>query len=145
LWELRQQQSDLNESVAAYERGFHVKQDYYNGINLAFLLDLRGLMALKAGQRNEGIADTILARRIRQDVIRYTEPTVDTDLTDEKRYWAIATLWEAAVGLGNGGEAQKWESQARTLKVPGWMVESTEQQLGKIQTTLAAVAQLNAP
>ncbi len=144
LWELRHQQSDLNESVAAYERGFYVKQDYYNGINLAFLLNLRGLMALKAGQRNEGIADTILARRIRQDVIRYTEPTLTTDVTDEKRYWAVATLWEAAVGLGNSVEAQKWEKQARALKVPGWMVESTERQIGTIQTTLAEITQLSA-
>jgi hypothetical protein len=49
---------DLNESIDAYARGFHLKQDYYNGINLAFLLELRALTALKAGERDEGITDS---------------------------------------------------------------------------------------
>lgn len=144
LWELKHQESDLNESIVAYERGFHVKQDYYNGINLAFLLDLRGLRALRAGQRNEGIADTVQAGRIRRDVIRYTEPVLSSDQTDIKRYWAVATLWEAAAGLGNNIEAQKWESQARTLKVPAWMVDTTVRQISASQAMLVEIGQLSA-
>lgn len=143
LWDLSGQQSDLNESIAAYERGFYVKQDYYNGINLALLLDLRGLITLKAGQRDEGIADVVQARRIRRDVIRYAEQTLVKDMTDDKRYWVVATLWEAAVGLGHKVEAQKWENQARALKVPNWMIETTENQIRSSQARLLEIAQLN--
>jgi len=144
LWELKQQESDLNESIAAYERGFYVKQDYYNGINLAFLLDRRGLIALRAGRRNEGIADTVQASRIRRDVIRYTEPVLRSDQTDIKRYWVIATLWEAAAGLGDNVEAQKWEAQVRALKVPAWMVDTTVSQISSSQAMLVEIGQLSA-
>lgn len=144
LWDLKQQESDLNESIAAYKRGFSVKQDYYNGINLAFLLDRRGLMALKAGQRDEGVADTVLARRIRRDVIRYAEQVLATEMRDEKRYWVLATLWEAAVGLNDNGGIQKWGAEARAQKVPAWMVETTVRQIGEVQANLVEIAQRRA-
>lgn len=144
LWELKRQEADLNESIAAYERGFSVKQDYYNGINLAFLLDLRGLQALKLGHRDEGVTDTVLARRIRRDAIRYAEQALDSELTNEKRYWVIATLWEAAVGLDDNGGIQKWEAEARALKAPAWMVDTTVQQIRAVQATLAEIIQRRA-
>lgn len=143
LWELNHQDADLNESIAAYERGFYVKQDYYNGINLAFLLDLRSLSALKSGRRDEAVADTVQARRIRRDVMRYAEQALANEMTNEKRYWVLATLWEAAVGLDENGGAEKWEAQARGLKVPAWMVETTERQIRSGQATLAEIAQLS--
>lgn len=144
LWELKRQDSDLNESIAAYERGFSLKQDYYNGINLAFLLDLRGLRALKVGQRDEGVADTVLARRIRRDVIRYAEQALGDEMTNEKRYWVVATLWEAAVGLDDNEGVRKWGAEARALKVPAWMVETTVRQIGVVQATLVDIAQQRA-
>lgn len=144
LWELKRQEADLNESIGAYERGFSIKQDYYNGINLAFLQDLRGLQALKVGQRDEGVADTVLARRIRRDVIRYAEQALAHEMTNEKRYWVIATLWEAAVGLDDNGGIQKWEAEARALKVPDWMVDTTVQQIGAVRSTLAEITQRRA-
>lgn len=144
LWDLRHQQPDLDESIAAYERGFYVKQDYYNGINLAFLLDLRGLNALRAGQRDEGMADAVQARRIRRDVIRYAGQALgkDKDMADDKRYWIVATLWEAAAGLGDTSEMQQHEAEARALKVPAWMLETTEGQIRAVQAMLAEIAQL---
>lgn len=142
LWDLKHQDSDLSESIGAYERGFYVKQDYYNGINLAFLLDLRALNALKAGQRDEGVADAIQARRIRRDVIRYAEQALTKDMADDKRYWVVATLWEAAVALADVATAKNREAQARALNVPAWMIESTEDQIQSIQSMLAEIAQL---
>lgn len=142
LWDLRHQDADLSESIAAYERGFYVKQDYYNGINLAYLLNLRALNALKAGQRDEGIADAVQAKRTRRDVIRYAEPILAKDMTDDKRYWVLATLWEAAVGLEEAADVQKWETQARALQVPDWMFESTEGQIRSLQEILAEITRL---
>jgi len=142
LWDLRHQDADLSESIAAYERGFYVKQDYYNGINLAYLLNLRALNALKAGQRDEGIADAVQARRTRREVIRYAEPILSKDMTDDKRYWVLATLWEAAVGLEDAAGVQKWETQARALPVPDWMFETTEGQISSLQAILAQIARV---
>src|SRR5262249_38060158 len=41
LWDLERDPATLDASIEAYERGFYLKQDYYNGINLAFLYNVR--------------------------------------------------------------------------------------------------------
>jgi len=142
LWDIQHRNADLSESIDAYSRGFQLKQDYYNGINLAFLLELRALVALKAGERDEGIADSILARRTRREVIKFAEPLSNNDYGDEKRYWILATLWEAAAGLGDQAASDKWAAQARALMVADWMLETTRNQIQAIQTTRAAIAKL---
>ena len=141
-WEITHLERDLNESIEAYARGFHLKQDYYNGINLAFLLEVRALTALKAGDRDEGITDSVLARRTRQEVIKYAEPMIDKDYGVERRYWILATLWEAAAGLGDTLAAEKWAAQARALKMADWMTESTQTQIQKILDLQAEIARL---
>lgn len=133
LWELKARPEDLAEAIAGYERGFYLKQDYYNGINLAFLLDLRAVEFLKAGQRDEAIADSVQARRVRRDVLRYAAPLLTrTDDDPIKRYWVVATLWEAAIGLGDTTEAARWEAAAKALAVPGWMHETRADQGAKL-------------
>ena len=141
-WELDARPEDLSEAIAGYERGFYLKQDYYNGINLAFLLELRALTELKAGNRDEGITDSILARRTRQEVIKYAEPLIDKDFGAERRYWILATLWEATAGLGDTLAAEKWAAQARALKMADWMTESTQTQIQSILALQAEIARL---
>ena len=134
LWELKGQPKDLGEAIGGYERGFYLKQDWYNGINLAFLLDLRALASLKAGNKDEAVADTVQAKRVRRDVIRYATPMLERDSGDpKKRFWVVATLWEAALGLGDGAEAARWDAEAKTLVVPAWMQETRLEQGNKLQ------------
>ena len=68
LWDLTNERVHLDEAIAAYERGFYLKQDYYNGINLAFLLNVRAALDEKSGDRAEAITDFITARRVRRQV-----------------------------------------------------------------------------
>jgi len=134
LWELKGRPEDLAEAIGAYERGFNLKQDWYNGINLAFLLDLRALESLKAGTKDEAIADTVQAKRVRRDVIRYATPILGQESGDpKKRFWVVATLWEAALGLGESAEAARWDAEAKTLAVPAWMQETRLEQGSKLQ------------
>jgi tetratricopeptide (TPR) repeat protein len=70
IWEECGDSQSLDESIAAYERGFYLKQDHYNGINLAYLLNLRSVEALKTGNKDEAIADFVIANRVRREVIR---------------------------------------------------------------------------
>ena len=134
LWELKGQPKDLGEAIGGYERGFYLKQDWYNGINLAFLLDLRALESLKAGNKDEAVADAVQAKRVRRDVIRYATPMLGQESGDpKKRFWVVATLWEAALGLGDGAEAARWDAEAKTLVVPAWMQETRVEQGNKLQ------------
>lgn len=143
LWEERREPQHLDAAVGAYERGFYLKQDYYTGINFAFMLNVRAAEHQAAGRAGEAIADYVLARRVRREVSRYCEAALAAARRAEPRradqeYWIVATLWEAAVGLEDDVTARRWQEEARGLATTPWMVDSTVSQLAKLQTLLAA-------
>ncbi len=134
LWELDEKWPDLDGAVASYERGFFLKQDHYNGINLAFLLDLRSVHHLRANRTDEAIADAVNARRIRKEVLRYTQASLANAPADPaKRFWIVASLWEAARGLGDTAAAEEWGRQLDAMPVPGWMQETRREQWTKLE------------
>ena len=61
-----QNREDLDESVKAYARGYYIRNDYYNGINYAFMLDVRA----SCSDGDEALVDRLLARRVRKDVLK---------------------------------------------------------------------------
>ncbi|MBU2569550.1 MAG: DUF4071 domain-containing protein [Gammaproteobacteria bacterium] len=142
MWEECGRLACLEESISAYERGFYLKQDHYNGINLAFLLNVRSLQALQNGNQEEALVDYVRAKRIRMDVIRYTGPLVDKLEDKHGRYWVIASLFEAAIGLGDKQEAAKWEAQAKAMDVSNWMQQSRETQAIKLKDLLTQYVEL---
>jgi len=157
MWEISSDPLCLNESIGALERGFYLKQDYYNGINLAYLLNVRSVESLKGGNKDEAIADFIIAKRVRQEVVRYTTSLVDDMKAEEmaippdekkskdaenNRYWVVASLWEAAIGLGDNSAASKWENEAKLMPVADWMQETRENQGVKLQALLITYTQL---
>ena len=143
LWEIDARPEDLNAAVDGYERGFSLRRDWYNGINYAFLLDLRAVEWLKAGNKDDAIADSVLARRVRSEVGRLAlAPAEDKDADATKRFWAVATLWEAALGRGDAAEAARWGAAAEALAVPQWMQETRLEQgrkLVELQKTFVAL------
>ena len=70
LWEITKSGAFLDEAVRAYERGFYLRNDYYNGINFAFLLNVRAANAVDPA---DAIADFVLARRVRKEVLTICE------------------------------------------------------------------------
>jgi len=148
LWEITEKSSDLDEAIGAYERGYwlkvgvqergvYLKQVTYSGINLAFLLNVRAALKEKAGDYAEAIADFIQARRARREVIRICRGALDEEQKSESdRYWLLATLWEAAFGLEDEGEAAEWERQARAVCAKDWMLGSTQSRLEKLKGLL---------
>jgi hypothetical protein len=142
LWEISSQTADLNAAVDGYERGFSLRRDWYNGINYAFLLDLRALEWLKAGKKDDAIADSVLARRVRNEVGKLAQaPAEDKEADPQKRFWAVATLWEAALGRGDAAETARWGAAAEAMAVPQWMQETRLDQgrkLAELQKEFAA-------
>lgn len=147
LWELLKELKFLNEAVRAYERGFYIRNDYYNGINYAFLLNVR---AAHATDTAEAIADFVEARRVRKEVLDISEkwlknnPMPDKEkipssaLTDYLKnwYWAKATEGEAYVGIGDEENAQKVLEEAFEKAPEEWMKESTKEQIAKLRPLL---------
>jgi Tetratricopeptide Repeats-Sensor len=144
LWDHSHDRHMLDGAIAAYERGFYLKQDYYTGINLAFLLDVRASLIAGGGERAEAIADAVIARRVRRQVLEYcTGALAASSVSTEGHYWIVATQWEAALGLNDAALIARFRAEAEAAGVAGWMLESTRQQISQLEQLLA-VSPLNA-
>ncbi len=135
MWDVRKQKEDLDTAISAYEKGFYLKNDYYNGINLAFLYDVRA----STTSGNEAIADAVMARRVRQRVLSICENFLSerSTLRPDDEYWVLATMAEAYAGIGDKYKAEQLLSKAKALNQPDWMLESTNTQLAKLNALLA--------
>ena len=135
LFELTGERAALDAAVFAHEKGFYLKNDYYNGINLAFLLNMRAGI----GGPAEAIADFVDAQRTRRRVAAVCEPLCAGDPPAkgpalDAYYWAVATLAQALAG---DARQQGVLDRANALDVAQWMKDSTEEQLAKLATLLA--------
>ena len=137
--------------MRAYERGFYLRNDYYNGINLAFILNVR---AAEAASPAEAIADYVQAQRVRQEVVGICERWLacQSDASDcapesaqpatalqnsADRYWVLATQAEAYVGLGQDEQAAQVLAAAYATAPNASMRDSTDKQLTKLRELLA--------
>jgi hypothetical protein len=145
LWELTKESSYLDEAVRAYERGFYLRNDHYNGINYAYLLNERAAYPIGFA---EAVADFVQARRVRKEVISIcnewlesnapTAPLPPGSKFPEKRYWVLATLAEAQIGLEEEALGQQRLEEAFAAAPEGWMKESTQEQVTKLKALLTA-------
>jgi tetratricopeptide repeat protein len=143
LWVLTRNPADLDVAIHAYARGFYVRHDHYNGINLAYLLNVR---ALNTSDRAEAIADYVQAQRIRRKVIDVCERWLDAEASKpgeasgylkQKTYWVKASIAEAYVGIGDDARGQAALKEALAIVPAKWMQESTETQITKLRDLLA--------
>jgi tetratricopeptide repeat protein len=139
VWDLTGQRINLDGAIFGYEKGFSLKNDYWNGINLAFLYNVRA--AVSSGR--EAIADQVLADRTRRSVLAICEAALNRETAGgapTETYWLFATMAEAWLGLGDKQKSD--DCLAKALAVvpkPGdWMVESTREQLEKLSKLLAS-------
>ena len=147
LWQLTRDQAYLDEAVRAYERGFYLRNDYYNGINYAFLLNERASVLPDPAW---SIADYMQARRVREEVLAICEKWLAENPAPQQkdagdpaakeywnsRYWVEATAAEALIGLGEEEKGMNRLEQAYQKAPESWMQESTETQMQKLQPLL---------
>jgi tetratricopeptide (TPR) repeat protein len=141
MWELDSKPEALDEAVRAYGKGFNLKDDYYNGINYAFMLNVR---AGAAKEKAEAIADFVWARRVRQRVIQLVEQKLTAPVKDdhgnddpEQLFWLRATLVEALVGNLEPARANLEKTKAIAEAPESWMAGSLEEQLVKLEGLMA--------
>ena len=132
LWQDGGERTDLDQAIRAYARGYFLKTDYYNGINFAYLLNVRS--ALSAG--DEAIADRVQARRIRTEVLALCEKLVKRGgLNVHDAFWVLATIVEAKVGLG-ASDADALLADAQEKAPDAWMANSMVEQIAKLRAVL---------
>src|SRR5262245_21489294 len=107
IWDARHSRADLDEAIRSYERGFQLKNDHYNGINLAFLFDVRA----KESSGDEALADRVLASRTRSRVLEICDHELKAAAKEPAKfqpdavYWLRASRAEALLGLRGRKEA----------------------------------------
>lgn len=133
----------LAAAIWAYEKGFYLKDDYYNGINFAFLLNCG---AAELGG-DDAIADRVGARRVRERVVGICRRVLINGVRGERdvakrdqEYWIRATLAEALLGLAQTAESDVELAAAKALRPEGWMLASTDTQLAKLRALPSAPA-----
>ena len=161
LWDKTGDAAALDEAVRSSERGFYLRNDYYNGINFAFLLNVRAGHAAGAASRASepsaaaaaraaAIADFVKAQRVREEVVSICDrwlashPPPGDQASDEakteylkSKYWAVATKGEAFLGSGKAAEAETTYNDAFGFAPASWMTDSTKEQRAKLEPLLA--------
>jgi hypothetical protein len=116
LWEELKSHDDLEEAIRAYGRGYYIKNDYYNGISYAFMLDVRASSTVG----DEALADRVLARRVRHSVLIICDHLLqapsnaaerrslqqEPGIGSDEPFWIGATKVEALFGLSRKEEAK---------------------------------------
>jgi hypothetical protein len=146
-----EKRADLDIAINAAERGFLLRQDYYNGSNLAYLLNLRA--SISSG--NDQIADNVLAERVRRQVVAITAKRLETleakttastaeegapDSLEEERYWAAASHAESLIALGDKAGPELLQKVVSSAPAK-WMADITLKQLATLQTLLGGMQQ----
>lgn len=92
LWEESKNKAYLDQAIRAHARGYFFN-DHYNGINFAFLLDVRA----KSSTGEEAIADRVLAKRVRREILASCEHLLaEGSLQGDDAFWVLATKVEAS-------------------------------------------------
>jgi hypothetical protein len=145
----------LSRAIGFYGRGYYLRNDWYNAINLAYLLNVRSDSDLDS-KDTERIADLVWANRIRREVVALCDrdladiadrekglqnqaETLESELRArdrERKFWCLATLTEAHFGLGAFEEYRKARESAVALGKAGWMVESMNKQICNLKILL---------
>jgi len=136
IWEESESNVEaLNNSIFYYEKGFYIKNDYYNGINLAYLYNLRGSIISIESDR---IADYVFANRVRKAVIDLCMALYQDDNFKNRgdQYWITATLEEAFFGLNDETNFLKFKEVSEQISKENWERKTTLSQLSKLQDLL---------
>lgn len=146
LYEIDRDPAHLEEAIRAYAKGFIVKDDYYTGINYAYVLNMRAAIS----PAREALADAVLAERVRRRVIPSCQTILDSggvkkaDGSDDRHgmFWVKASLLEALVGIGDDAAASALEPDLRAQAPENWMTATMDTQIGNLRGMLARTQHL---
>jgi hypothetical protein len=98
----------LDRAIGFYERGFYVKQDYYNGINVAYMYTQRANLL---PERFDAIVSYGHANMIRQNVVEICQELIEDEegfASRGDKQWVYMTLAEAYQGLGRTSDEERF-------------------------------------
>lgn len=126
----------LEKALWFYSRGFYIKQDYYNGINTAFIYTLKASLDKEQFQAYADFGQGIEIRKkvieLCQNII--TEPNFKN--RDDKE-WVYLTMAEAYFGVGTIEKENEYLKLADSVKDGDFGISSYKEQRGKIENAIS--------
>ena len=137
LYTLNDDTEYLDRAIDFYERGFYVKQDYYNGINVAFMYTMK---ANFEQDRFQAIVYYGHANMIRVKVAEIVQELIDDEenfakMPDSEKQWVYMTQAEAFQGMGKEQDAQRLAKQIEKVATD-FGLDSFKGQQAKLQTAI---------
>lgn len=135
LYELTSDNSYLDNAILSYEKGFQLKQDYYNGINAAYMLYKKAWLLTTQHKDWEDI-------KLKADYIRNSVLEISLKLEKEDEFikkqdaiWVLLTIAEAYNYKGNAEKMKEYEAKANLMaedKKDSFAISSYQEQKVKI-------------
>lgn len=144
LYELTSDNSYLDNAIISYEKGFQLKQDYYNGINAAFMLYKKAWLLSTQHKDWEDI-------KLKADYIRNSVLEISLRLEKEEEFikkqeaiWVLLSIAEAYNYKGNAEKLKEYEAKAITMaeeKKDSFAISSYQEQKIKISAIMKVLNQ----
>lgn len=136
IYEETDAMADLDQSLWYYGRGFYVKQDYYTGINLAFLHTLK---SLKMSDEFDAITHFGHAKLIREKVLEICESLQNEEKWSMRgdRQWVVQTMAQAYIGLDRKEEAKALYPQIEALSKGSFDITTFEKQNRQLEDAIS--------
>jgi hypothetical protein len=139
-WQLTTNRAHLDAAIHAIKRAFYLRNDYDSGVRYASLLNVRAAEAQRPG---DAVADFILARRVRHEVLEICRRSATEELklgsggeVAEKRFHILAAVAETTIGLERP-DAQASVEAALTAAPEPWMAQALERRIEQLQQLLS--------
>lgn len=121
LWQETDDLAQLDSAISFYERGFNIRQDYYNGENLALCYEYR---SVTQKDPEDVMFDRVSAKKIRRMIVELLSQLIASsdfeDRSDKK--WIFATAANCSFSLGNDDEGARYENMFRQEDLAQWEV-----------------------
>lgn len=131
LYEVNENIAYLNMAIRFYGKGYHIKNDYYNGENYAFcLLQKAGWQGIGEDERTYLKLES---RMIFQNIIDILEAEVSCEDDEEIDFWMYASLSTSHYCMGNMEPHKKYEEKFLEMAAEDWQKETYQKQLDKLQ------------
>lgn len=95
----------LEKSIKFYSKGYHISQDYYNGINYAYLLTLKATLV---NDKYEAISYFVQSEKLREEIVSICVGLIKQKTFKERgdKEWIYQSLAQAYLGLDKQKEIQ---------------------------------------
>jgi hypothetical protein len=166
LFFISQEPEHLDRAIRYCARGYYLRGNRYNGINLAFLLNVR----TDTDKTKElKIADLVWANRIRLEVLELCEQEMNEIRQREKRrpdrtlskpdklyvdlrardktrkFWCLAAKAEAHFGLGELDDYERARAKAQRVKHGHWRMVAFDDKIKRLRESLESYGHLLNP